>query len=101
MTSCFGIGTAHVESAEGIHADKCAGAFTVEIEITDKEIARCLVKLRAVLCIDGSCQTVLRVVGNLESFLEILNRDKSKYRSEYLFLREACHRLDVGDDGRF
>ena len=63
----------------------------------NSRLARSILSSRA--GVDRAGQAVLGVVGDRQRVVEVLRLDHGQHRSEDLFLREACHRVDIGDHG--
>src|SRR5207237_1699550 len=53
----------------------------------------------ALAAIERAGQAELRVVGDVERRVEILSAKRRQHRPEYLFLRDARHRINVADHG--
>jgi hypothetical protein len=69
----FGVGPTHIESAERLSSHKGSGAFSIEIEIADMEIASGDFEMLAIIGIEGASQTIIGCVGMFETLLEALN----------------------------
>jgi hypothetical protein len=66
----LGVGSAHVEAAEGVRGDHSAGAFAVEVEVADVELVAGTVEVLAGVGVDRAGEAVLGVVGDGEGLFE-------------------------------
>src|SRR5580692_10122143 len=73
--ACFGVGSTHVEAAEGMCSDHGSGAFAIEVKIADVELLASAIELFAGACVDGSGEAVLGVVGDSEGIVEAMRFD--------------------------
>src|ERR1017187_3087170 len=60
----LGIRPRHVEPAEGVRADYCAGALAIDIQVAGVELALGAFDLILAGGVDGTGEAVLGVVGN-------------------------------------
>src|SRR5689334_7630323 len=77
----------------------CAGAFAIEVKITNMKIAPRLLQALTLAAIDRAGQAELRVVGDIERRIEILSAEGSQHRPEDFFLRDARHRINLANHG--
>ena len=82
-------------------ADKRARAFTIEIQIADMKFTTSAFQLRLVVCVDGSGQTILRIVGDSQGVVEIICANDGQHRPEDFLLLDGRARFDIGNHGRF
>ena len=63
MPAGFGIGPGHIEAAERVDAYQGAGAFPVQIQVADMEVAPGLLQVRAIVRDHRAGQPVVGIVG--------------------------------------
>ena len=71
-TARLGVRSGHVEATEGVRAHHRSSAFPIEIQVAHMETAFGLVQMFRVVGEDRSGKSVLRVVGEFQSMLEIV-----------------------------
>src|SRR5438874_7089926 len=96
----FGVGSRHIEAAEGMRTYDRSRALAVDVQVADVELLHGAFNLRARTGVDGAGQAKLGIVGDLERMIVVPGLDHCQYRPENLFLFELGFRLDVGNHGR-
>src|SRR5215510_16612638 len=77
-----------------------AGAFAVNVKVANVEFALRALDALAVARIERAGQAVDRIVGDGQRFVDVFGLNDCENRPEDLFLSDAGHRIDVGDDRR-
>src|SRR5438105_4169878 len=90
----LGICSRHIEAAEGMRAHHSAGALAVHIEIPYEKLISRLADMLGICGIDCSGQSILGVIGHLESMLEIPGFRHRQNRSEDLLLKDTRLGID-------
>ena len=92
----------HAESAKGLTADQGACAVSVDVQVSDSELPTGTLNVGGHPTEDATGQLVLGLVGDLDRFVQILDLDHGKNRSEDLFGCQAMlcsdSRKEVGAD---
>lgn len=95
----FGVGTGHIETAEGLGADHGAGAFAVEVEVADVEAVGGELEAGGVGGVGGAGEAVLAIVGEFEGVFEVARGGDGEDGAEDFLLEDAGGGGDIGDDG--
>src|SRR5438270_8042648 len=82
-----------------MRADDCTGAFAVDVEITDVELAHCHFNLVARSGINRTSQAELGIVRDIERLLKVARFNYRQYRTENFLLLELRFRLNICDYG--
>src|ERR1700728_4648211 len=98
--ACFGVGTRHLESAEGMSSHHGTRAFAIEIEIAHVKFARSLSELLFRTCIHRACKSIFGVICDAQSIVKIFGGKHHKHRPEDLFLAEWVLRCEAHNDRR-
>src|SRR5437764_10436514 len=80
-------------------ADNCTGAFAVDVEIADVELAHRHFNLVARSGINRTGQAELGIVCDIERLLKVARFNHRKHRTENFFLLELRFRLNICDYG--
>lgn len=90
----FGAYAGHAEAAEGLAADECAGAGSVDVEVADSEVFFGLVDVCGFAGEDAAGEFVFVVVGESHRFVEVRCVDDGQDRPEDLL---GVDRAGFGD----
>src|SRR6266487_805402 len=84
------VGSRHVEPAERMHAHERARALAVQVEVAAEELPLTALEPLPVARIEGARQAVLRIVGDGDTLIEILDGQDREHRPENLLFRELA-----------
>lgn len=100
MPAGFGIGPGHIEAAERVDAYQGAGAFPVQIQVADMEVAPGLLQVRAIVRDHRAGQPVVGIVGELDRFIEGGCLREGHDRTKDFLLGNTSGAGDVREDRR-
>src|SRR5258706_6278209 len=93
----LGIRSRHVEAAERMDANKGAGAFAIEIEITDVKFTARVFQPGFVGRIDRARQAELRVIGYPQSVVIVVGLNHGEDGTKDLFLLDVRTMLYISN----
>ena len=89
----LGADAAHVEAAEGLPADDCAGAAPVEVEVADAETLPRFVEVRWLPRKHATRECELRIERDFEALGERPDSHDCQHRPKQLLLHQAVGRI--------
>jgi hypothetical protein len=81
----FGVGSAHVESAEWMYANKGACAFAVQVQVAHEKFFACILDVFWFVAVSCASQSKICIIGKTNRFFEVFRFGERKNRSEDFF----------------
>src|SRR5215467_8603785 len=80
---------------------KRARAFTIEVEVTDEILLFCSLDAFLIFRVQGTGQSILCIVGDMQCIIKISGLDHCQHRSEDFFLRNTRMWVYISDHSGF